>query len=82
MKTWRQYSLEHIHERFTAIRAAQADTVSDVQVLRMVSIDHYPWGERRGWPYKAWLAAMRDYRKKLEAPNDKELQTALPLFDE
>jgi len=21
----------------------------------------YPWGERRGWPYKAWLLARREF---------------------
>lgn len=23
--------------------------------------DAYPWGERRAWPYKAWLMARREF---------------------
>ncbi|MCZ8411296.1 hypothetical protein O9649_26260 [Achromobacter dolens] len=28
----------------------------------------YPWGERRGWPYKAWLIARREFYEKHGLP--------------
>lgn len=28
----------------------------------------YPWGERRAWPYKAWLQARREFYEKNELP--------------
>lgn len=30
--------------------------------------DAYPWGERRKWPYKAWLIARREFYKKHGLP--------------
>lgn len=78
--TWRQRAAVIIHERYTSIRAAQADTVSDAAVLRMVSRDHYPWNGSH--PYKAWLAAIKDYKIRLGVPvNKKNVKLDdLPLF--
>ena len=28
----------------------------------------YPWGERRAWPYKAWLLARREFYEKHGLP--------------
>lgn len=28
----------------------------------------YPWGERRAWPYKAWLMARREFYEKHGLP--------------
>lgn len=34
----------------------------------------YPWGERKGWPYKAWLQAQREYLKRYHTePHPKNL---------
>ena len=30
--------------------------------------DAYPWGERRAWPYKAWLLARREFYEKHGLP--------------
>ena len=31
--------------------------------------DGYPWGERKRWPYKAWLRAQREYLAR-HMPNE------------
>ncbi|PHR17854.1 MAG: hypothetical protein COA41_11170 [Sphingopyxis sp.] len=30
--------------------------------------DSYPWDQRSGWAYKAWLSARRDYFRKQGLP--------------
>lgn len=44
---------------------AEGKTVTQIhQAIR----DAYPWGERRAWPYKAWLQARREFYEKHGLP--------------
>lgn len=83
MKTWKQKSFEIIDERFNAIRKAQPQLTAG-EVLRLVSLHYYPFGIRSDHPYKAWLAAMIDFKKKLGLiSSQKEAASAsaqFPLF--
>lgn len=78
--TWGETALNVIHERYTSIKAAQPHLADD-DVLRMVSLHYYPFGERAYWPYKAWLKAMKQYREQLaHGPLFDKGTDDLPLF--
>lgn len=36
-------------------------SMSDEEIMRRISREHYPFGERRMWPYKQWLSAIHDF---------------------
>jgi hypothetical protein len=55
MTTWRERAEEVIREQIAIGRAQDLD---DAQILRLVDAA-YPFGQRKYWPYKAWLAARR-----------------------
>ena len=69
--------------RFRAAREARTRTAYKImqsvfdlcqaqgQALEQIDLairDAYPWGERRAWPYKAWLMARREFYKKHGLP--------------
>lgn len=56
MSTWQEQATAYIE---AAHRALPAD-VTLAQRRRAIQ-QAYPWGERSGWPYKAWLKAQRHY---------------------
>lgn len=45
----------------------QAAGVSVEQTHRAIRAA-YPWGERRAWPYKAWLQARREFYERHGLP--------------
>jgi hypothetical protein len=48
------------------VRRESAETTGPAMAK---AIDNsYPWCERRGWAYKAWLAARRDFFRKHSLP--------------
>lgn len=53
----------------------------DIRALRKALADAYPWGERKRYPYKAWLAEIREqlghplYTPKIDPDN-----TQLDMF--
>lgn len=81
-KTWREKSLEYIHEGYCEVKKEQPE-LTDKEVLRIVGRDYYPFGERAYFPYAAWLKAMRQYKAKRgivsAAKGLSEMNT--PLFD-
>jgi hypothetical protein len=38
----------------------RAEGLSNEKIHQAIK-DAYPWGERRAWPYKAWLMARREF---------------------
>lgn len=42
--------------------------------------DGYPYGERSGWPYKAWRAARRDFFRKHNLPLRRARQPGADLL--
>ncbi len=36
--------------------------MTDTKLLNLIRREQYPWDTRRAWPYKAWLAAVRDVK--------------------
>lgn len=56
MSTWQEQAR-------LCIEAAGAEIPADATpAQRKRAIQQaYPWGERSGWPYKAWLRAQRHY---------------------
>jgi hypothetical protein len=40
-----------------------------VEEQRKYCSKNYPYGPRSGWPYKAWLSAMRDHFGKTQKTN-------------
>lgn len=78
-KSWKQQSFEVIDKIFNSITREQPH-LSPAEVLRLVSLHYYPFGKRNNHPYKAWLGAMKDYKKRfgLIVPRKKDIKT--PLF--
>ena len=64
MSSWRETSHQYIESRFRRLKAEHPD-LSDVEVLKLINRDHYPFGERRYLPYKAWRQAIREWQEKL-----------------
>jgi hypothetical protein len=54
MKSWKTAAHDHIQE----VVAANPDATE--KELRKLISAAYPWGERTNYPYKAWLAAVRE----------------------
>lgn len=78
--TWRERSRGIIVDRFYSIRKIQPQ-LSDADILKMVSLNYYPFGERRGYPYAAWLLAMGDIKRKLGVIVESGAKRKLPLFE-
>ena len=57
-KTWRQIAAAHI------ANVVQENPDADERELRKLISDAYPFGERAYYPYKAWLAAVKDFLGK------------------
>lgn len=64
-KTWRQLSLEVITKAFTEIRKENPGLKTS-EIMKIISREYYPFGERAYFPYKAWLKAIRDYKRESE----------------
>lgn len=79
-KTWKQISFEVIAEAFEEIRKEKPE-LSAAEIMKVISRDHYPFGERDCFPYKAWLKAIRDYKQESERP-DGIFKIEGPLFAE
>lgn len=56
MSTWQEQAQLCIEAAGAEIPAA----ATPAQRKRAIQ-QAYPWGERSGWPYKAWLKAQRHY---------------------
>ena len=82
-KTWKQKSLEIIHEYFTDIKK-EYPLMSDAEIVKMISQDYYPFGVRSNHPYQAWLKAVNEYKSALKIPTKraKENDAGCPLFNE
>lgn len=55
MASWTDSSAEWLQEQI------KAHPEMDKPTLRRWCSKNYPWHERSGWAYKAWLKAMRAY---------------------
>lgn len=51
----------------TVFKACQAEGKT-LHETHLAIRDAYPWGERRKWPYKAWLIARQEFYKKHGLP--------------
>lgn len=78
--TWRERAMGIIVDRFYTIRKIQPQ-LTDETILKMVSLHYYPFGQRSGYPYTAWLLAMRDIKQKLGIITALDANRKLPLFE-
>ena len=51
--------------------------LSNQKLLRSELRDAYPFGERKGWPYKAWLAQVKEQVGGMRAPRPDPFQADL-----
>ena len=71
MKTWRQKSRQVIGEAYLvwvdACGEKPSNKMSDEQKKRFLEYinAHYPFGQRKMFPYKMWLSEMRKLREWL-----------------
>jgi hypothetical protein len=78
--SWSTIARRHVDEAYREIKAEHPD-MPDEQIMRKVSKEHYPFGERELWPYKAWLRAVKNYRQALGVVTPKDAARETPLFD-
>lgn len=62
--TWYTSSWAHMHEAHQQAVAEGKDRAAMAKAID----ESYPWRERSGWAYKAWLAARRDFFRKHNLP--------------
>jgi len=55
MKSWTDHSAEWLQEQI------KAHPEMSKTELRKWCAKNYPYAERKGWAYKAWLKALRQY---------------------
>lgn len=63
-RSWYQYGCDVISEHYQRLHAGEPERSVD-DILDEIRLKQYPFGERRYWPYKAWLRAIRDWRRLL-----------------
>lgn len=62
--TWYASSWSHMHGVNQQAVAEGKDPAARAKAID----DSYPWAQRSGWAYKAWLSARRDYFRKQGLP--------------
>lgn len=63
-KTWKEDACTVIVKAINEI-GAETRTKEDIEMLfKHISREHYPFGERKYWPYKAWLSAIKQCREE------------------
>lgn len=67
MQTWHTRATIHIKKTMLANPGMEHSE------LRALCSKKYPFGERKGWPYKAWLMAMREIFGAARKPCAKQL---------
>lgn len=67
MQTW------HTRATIAIKKTMQANPGMDHKELRALCSKNYPFEERTGWAYKAWLRAMREIFGAARKPADKQL---------
>jgi hypothetical protein len=55
-----------ILDAYDRMRCEHASWMTPRRLLPLIRRHEYPWGERKHWPYKAWLMACRDVLAFLE----------------
>ena len=80
-QTWRQISAAHIAK----VVHDNPDVVDEKELRKLISAA-YPFGERAYYPYKAWLAAVKDFFASPDVPKQARRQPSeadwrdTPLF--
>lgn len=65
--------MRKMHQQATAEGKSAADMARAID-------DSYPYSERSGWAYKAWLDARRDFFRKYQLPLRRARQPKTDLF--
>lgn len=71
MSTWYERSSAHIQATYDELKRERPD-LNGGAILDLITRDYYPFGERKMFPYKAWLRAMTHWRQRL-APESVKL---------
>lgn len=61
--TWYATSWEHME----TVRKKHADSSGLAAIAKAID-DSYPYSQRSGWAYKAWLEARRNFFRKYNLP--------------
>lgn len=75
MSSWADHSAAWLQEQINAHPEMSKEE------LRRWCAKNYPFAERRGWAYKAWLKALRAYFKP-QAPKPKRAGRIEPSADD
>lgn len=76
--SWYARSWQHMHQvHEKMISAGEAE-----QGIARAIDESYPYSERSGWAYKAWLAARRDFFSKHDLPLRRARKPGQDLFTE
>lgn len=75
--SWYANSWQHM----LAVRAAASAAGKDAAALAKAIDDSYPYSERSGWAYKAWLEARRAFFRQYNLPLRRAKKPAVGLFE-
>lgn len=64
--TWRQCSQAAILDAYDRMRSESAPWMTPAKLIPLIRRHEFPWGERKQWPYRAWLMACQDVLAFLE----------------
>ena len=64
---WREQSEVAIRAGYTAIKECEPK-LSNEQIIKKISRDWYPFGQREMHPYKMWLKCIAEFRAELGLP--------------
>lgn len=62
--SWYATSWQHMH----AVRTKATADGKDAAGIAKAIDDNYPYSQRSGWAYKAWLEARRDFFRQYNLP--------------
>ena len=83
--TWRDDASKVIQKAINEI-GAESRTVADVdELFKHISKEYYPFGERKMWPYKTWLSAIKqckaEYHMKMFSKPQEPIDYDTGLFN-
>ena len=80
--SWRELSASVIEKAIPIVEQRATDTIEIFDIIRR---EYYPFGERKMWPYKAWLSAIKqckaEYHMKMFPKPHEQIDYDTGLFN-
>ena len=80
--SWCEISADVIEKAIPIVEQRATDTIEIFDIIRR---EYYPFGERKMWPYKAWLSAIKqckaEYHMKMFPKPQEQIDYNTGLFN-